>query len=291
MYELIRLAYTNMIINIIGRKTLFWAGMFVALNFLQAQENRNEKSGPEYEKVENEFPKDPDAIRILTYNVRHCRGVDGIIDYERITRIISDLDADFVCLQELDSMTQRSGKIDQVKLLGEMTGMHSYFGRAINYQGGKYGIGILSREEAEKTYNYALPGNEKRTVLVAEFPDFIVMSTHLDLEAKHRFESIQIITQKARLFDKETFIAGDFNEGDFSSDVFAELEKDWKLVSPTDNTCPTGNPDKSIDFVLTLKRARENNYKPSKTAVVYSLPNVNVSVASDHYPVFCDFFQ
>ena len=280
-----------MIINSSKRKTLLWVSMLIALSFLQAQENRHEKSAPENEMIENEFPKNPDAIRILTYNVRHCKGVDGIIDYERIARIISDLEADFVCLQELDSMTQRSGKIDQVKLLGDMTEMHSYFGKAINYQGGKYGIGILSREKAEKTYNYALPGNEKRTVLVAEFPNFIVMSTHLDLEAKYRLESIKIITQKARSFDKETFIAGDFNEGDFSSDVFSELKKDWKLVSVTDNTCPTGNPDKSIDFVLTLKRESKDTYKPSKSAVVYSLPNVNVSVASDHYPVFCDFLK
>ena len=248
-------------------------------------------AGKPFDKTEyeNECVKAPDAIRVLTYNVRHCRGMDERVDYERIGRIITDLEADFVCLQELDSMTQRTGHVHQLELLGEITGMHGYFGSAIHFQGGKYGVGILAREEAIKTYNYALPGNELRTVLIAEFPEFVVISTHLDLEETARLESIKIVTEKARSFDKATFLAGDFNESNFSGEVFQELNKDWELVSVADKTCPTNNPQESIDFVFSLKSAHTNKYKPSKSAVVYALPNVDVPVASDHFPVFCDF--
>lgn len=247
------------------------------------------KSGKEEE--ENVFIKDSDAVRILAYNVHHCRGMDGEINYERTARIISDLDADFVCLQELDSVTERSGGVNQVEILAKMTDMHASFGAAINFQGGAYGVGILSREEALQTANYPLPGNEARTFLVAEFSNFVVISTHLDLDEKYRLESIKIITEKARFIDKEIFMAGDFNESDFSGVVFSELKKDWKLVSVTDHTFPTGSPEISIDFVFSFKREAEAVYEPSNSSVVYSIPGVDVSVASDHYPVFCDFYR
>jgi len=127
------------------------------------------------EEKDHASGKDSGAVRILAYNVHHCSGMDEEINYERITRVISELDADFVCLQELDSVTQRSVGVNQIEELANITEMHASFGGAINFQGGAYGVGILSGEEALQTANYPLPGNEARTFLVAEFSSFVVI--------------------------------------------------------------------------------------------------------------------
>ena len=60
------------------------------------------------------FTKSERDFRLLSYNVRHCAGADLPIDYDKIANIIIDLDADFVCLQELDSVNSRSVGVDQI---------------------------------------------------------------------------------------------------------------------------------------------------------------------------------
>lgn len=227
------------------------------------------------------------GYRVLSYNVKHCEGTDAKTDYNRIASIINALDADVVCLQELDSMTTRS-PVAQVQVLGEKTGMKGYFRATISYQNGKYGIGLLSKTAPVKIHSYSLPGKEIRAVLIAEYANFIVMSTHLALQENNRIESVKILTEKARSFGKKAYLAGDFNESDRSGMVFRELDKDWTVASSTENTFSTTNPNKCIDFIFTLN-GEGYNYTVDKTAVVYALPEAKVSVASDHYPVYCDF--
>lgn len=233
------------------------------------------------------YEKNDDTKRLLCYNVRHCEGMDSVINYDRITGIIAALTPDYVCLQELDSATERSNFANQLKVMGEKLGMYSYFGPAINYSRGKYGVGILSKKPALKTYNIGLPGKEKRTLLIAEFSDFLVMSTHLDLVEENRIESARIVSEKVRSLNKKAFLAGDLNESDRNASMFREFEKDWKIVSSTLNTFPTRSPNKCIDFILEKKTM--NMYNITKTNVIYSLPNYDVSKASDHFPVFVDF--
>lgn len=225
--------------------------------------------------------------RLLCYNVRHCNGMDEVIYYDRIANIIAAFDADFVTLQELDSVTTRSNQVNQVSVLGQKLGMHSYFGAAIPYRGGKYGVGILTKEPALDTYVYSLPGTEKRALLVAEFSDFLIMSVHLDLTESNRVESVKLITDIVAKFNKKAYLAGDFNEDKLNGSMFTAFKKDWTIVSPVKNTFPTGTPTKCIDFIITYNKGGE--YNIDKGDVIYELPEVNVPVASDHYPLYVDF--
>jgi len=235
-----------------------------------------------------DFSKAHDAQRFLCYNVRHCEGVDSIINYERIANIISTLDADFVALQELDSATKRSNGIYQVKELGDMLGMHSYFGASIPYSEGKYGIGILSKKPAQKIHQYKLPGEEPRTFLIAEFEDFLIISVHLDLLESNRVESVGIITEKIKALNKKAYLAGDFNEDLVEGAMFTAFKKNWTIVSPNKNTYPTtGGRTKCIDFTLTYNPG--GKYEISKADVIYNLPGINVAVSSDHFPLYIDF--
>lgn len=239
---------------------------------------------------EPDFTKDAVSSRLLCYNVRHCEGIDNIINYDRITAVIDSLHPDVVCLQELDSVTTRSNQVNQVKTLGERSGMYNYFGSAIPFQSGKYGVGILSKEQAINIYHYSLPGTEeRRTALIAEFSTYIVICVHLSLTESDRIASVDILTQLAKTFNKKIYLAGDFNEPNRYGLVFTEFLKNWNQVSSIRNTFPTtGTPTECIDYVLTYK-SNIYTYETVKTNVVYNLPKINVANASDHFPIFVDF--
>lgn len=234
-----------------------------------------------------DFSKSQNSQRFLSYNVRHCEGMDNIINYDRIAKIISTLDADFVALQELDSVTTRSNGVNQIEQLGKKLGMHAYFGASIPFREGKYGIGILSKKPAQKIYQYPLPGKEPRTFLIAEFEDFLIVSVHLDLLEENRVESVKIITDKVKALNKKSYLAGDFNEDLVDGATFTEFKKNWTIVSPVKNTFPTGAPTKCIDFILTYNPG--GKYEIAKKDIIYNLPDINVEVSSDHFPLYIDF--
>ena len=55
------------------------------------------------------------SVRVLTYNIRHGEGMDGVYDLGRIAEIIRGAHPDVVALQEVDRGTERSGRADQVE--------------------------------------------------------------------------------------------------------------------------------------------------------------------------------
>jgi len=269
-------------------------GFAISLNCYSLQPNDSISIDSNKEDIDNkkdidnkEFIKAKGCIRLLSYNIKHCEGMDNVINYDRTASVIRSLNPDVVCLQELDSITSRCNDF-QVKVLGEKLGMHGYFGPAIPYKGGKYGLGILSNEIPVRIYHYSLPGVEKRTFMIAEFSNYIVICTHLDLNESNRVESVKIITQKAKEFTKRIYLAGDFNEENKKGSVFTEFSKNWEQVSLTNNTFPTGAPTKCIDYILTFKQ-KKSGFKIKNANVVYNLQNVNVSSVSDHYPIYIDF--
>ena len=108
-------------------------------------------------------------VRVLAYNVKHGRGNDGKVDLERTANVIRRLNPDVVALQEIDHKAERSGNVDEAKKLAELTGLrHHAFGRFFDFQGGEYGMAIISRYPLEDVTNLRLPdGAEPRTSLIA----------------------------------------------------------------------------------------------------------------------------
>ena len=112
---------------------------------------------------------DTDTLKILTYNVRNCKGLDNLTDFQRIADVIIRSDADCVALQELDSATQRLNHAVVLNELALRTGMFPTYHGSISYQGGKYGIGILTRDKPLRTEALVLPGKEEaRSLLIVE---------------------------------------------------------------------------------------------------------------------------
>lgn len=220
-------------------------------------------------------------LRIMTYNIRNGMGMDMKPDYKRTANVINQFHPDIVAVQEVDSVTNRSNKRFVLGELSDMTGMHYSYAPAINYDGGKYGIGLLSNEKPLHTQHIPLPGREEaRVLLIAEFEKFVFLVVHLSLTPEDQLTSIGIIEKELIKIKKPIFIAGDFNAYP-NSDIIKQLSKRFKVLTPPEKTYPADIPEECLDYIALDK----NTYKPKlfKNSFVINEPE-----ASDHRPVLLD---
>ena len=91
--------------------------------------------------------------------------------------------------------------------------MFGTYNASIDFQGGKYGIGILTKEKPVKTTSVSLPGREeKRSFLLVEMKDYVFCCTHLSLTEEDRMTSVEIINKITAAYKpKPVFLCGDFN--------------------------------------------------------------------------------
>ena len=68
-------------------------------------------------------------MRVVTYNIKHGRGNDDVVDLARTAAVLRSLTPDIIGLQEVDNRAERSGKVDEAEALGQALGMHHAFGR------------------------------------------------------------------------------------------------------------------------------------------------------------------
>ena len=123
--------------------------LFVIINCLSIIPNAvDAQPAGKVSNLSYQYDKPADGVlRVLSYNVRNCLGMDGKTDYDRVSSVIRSIHPKVVALQELDSVTTRSNSIDVLKVLADNCGMNYIYGASIPYRGGKYGIGILSSEK------------------------------------------------------------------------------------------------------------------------------------------------
>ena len=223
-----------------------------------------------------------DFVRLMTYNVRNANGLDGVRSFQRIANVINNASPDVVAIQEVDSVTGRSKQTDVLKEIAERTQMKCYFAPAIDYDGGKYGIGILSKVQPLRVKSLALPGREEqRALLIAEFEHYIFACAHLSLTEEDRMKSLETVCAEAKAVGKTFFLAGDYN--DFPDSGFiTELKKDFQILSNTNSpTFPADKPTDVIDYIIAAKQE-------TPAYVVRSVKVINEPVASDHRPIVLD---
>ncbi len=228
------------------------------------------------------FPQRENIHRLMTFNIHHCEGMDGKIDIERIGKLIIDINPEVVGLQEVDSVVGRSGNIDILKLLSDQTGMHATFGYSILLDSGKYGNGVLTREKPIAVKKITLPGaGEARTALIVELDKYVIVNTHLSLTNEERLESVKIITDAVKIYDKPVFLMGDLNATP-DSEPITFLQDKWQILSiPKQPTFPSVNPRSTIDYILGYT-AKGQTYAKYRAQVI------DEQVASDHRPLFVD---
>ncbi|MDR3194055.1 MAG: endonuclease/exonuclease/phosphatase family protein [Tannerella sp.] len=222
------------------------------------------------------------TVRVMSYNVRNAVGLDHVTDYRRIADVIADLSPDVVALQELDSVTNRSNRADVLARLADLTKMYAVYGASIPYDGGKYGIGILSKTPPQAWKRIPLPGREEaRSLLLVEFEEYVFCCTHFSLNEEDRQASVQVIDEAVKTYDKPVFLAGDINAVP-DSPVLEAFRKNWKILSDTRQfTFPADKPDRTIDYLMGYLAG----------GAVYSVWQTGVfpePEASDHRPLFAD---
>lgn len=220
-------------------------------------------------------PEQSFQIALMTYNVRHCAGMDLMVDYDRTAAVITEQQPDAVALQELDSMTGRSGQCYQLGELAERTHYYPVFGSAIDYDGGTYGVGILTREQPLSTKLIPLPGEEPRVLLVVELKDNVLACTHLDLEESERLASVPLIVEEAQRWQKPFLLAGDWNDT-LGSSLLQEMTQYFTILSCDDPTYPADEPKERIDYVASFKT------HPAEVLESHVIEEPN---ASDHRPI------
>lgn len=218
-------------------------------------------------------------VKLMSFNVRNTKGLDGMRDYQRVSNVIINCDPDVIAVQELDSMTRRSGGVDVLQEIASRTQMHHYYFPAIDFDGGKYGIGILSREIPQNVQGFNLPGREEeRALLIAEFEDYIFACTHLSLTEEDRIASLEVIKREASKSRKPFYLAGDFNDAP-DSPFMKDLLEGFDLISDGKKfTFPADNPDRTLDYIAVWKESAPKYAVESKVVV-------DEPMASDHRPV------
>ena len=233
---------------------------------------------PPYDNVQSRIFK----LRAMCYNIHNCTGNDDLYDEQRIADIINAANVEAVAVQEVDSVTTRH-PVDIMKNLGAKTGMYPTFGAAIDYKGGKYGVGVLTKQKPISYYTVPLPcSDEPRVLLVVELDNFYYCCTHFSLNAEYRTEAVNIIIEEAKKLNKPMILAGDFNakRDESSIQTLAEHFEIFEKNGPQ-NTFPASSPNREIDYICLYK----DNGAMAVVSESYVVPE---TVASDHRPIVID---
>ncbi|RPF85395.1 MAG: metallophosphoesterase [Roseibacillus sp. TMED18] len=225
-------------------------------------------------------------LRLVAYNIKHGRGMDNKVDLRRIASVLRKLKPDLVALQEIDHTCTRSGNVDQAAVLGDLLGMHHRFGTFMDFQGGQYGLAILSRLPIQKSIRHQLaPGAEPRCALEVtvqptdDSPLFSFVSIHNDW-TREAFRVAQVNDLIAGLKERKhpVILAGDFNAEPKAASL-ARLRASGFLILPkakNAKTFPSPSPRVEIDYFMTRGLRFVN---PPLTEVH------DERLASDHRPI------
>ena len=161
-------------------------------------------------------------FRIATYNVHKCRGVDGRVHPERIARVLEELHADIVCLQEVVSHEGGARADHQADYLAGRLGLTGAMGETRKHRGGVYGNLTLSRSDFKlvRPIDLTIGAREQRVALRTDIRlgghVLHIFNVHLGTAVRERRQ------QAMRLVDRDLLraidisgprmVLGDFNE-------------------------------------------------------------------------------
>ena len=229
----------------------------------------------------------PVEWRVASYNIHAGIGMDRAVDLERIAAVLAPLGADVIAVQEVDERVPRSGGVDQAATLAARLGMHYAYGPAMDFQGGRYGVALLSRHPITSREVIRLPdGHEPRVALAITVeregaPAVTFVGLHIDHVANDtlRFAQASALAAWLDAHASPWVLAGDFNDqpGSRTLDLFHDLALEARKPAAARLTFPSAEPTREIDFIFA---APPGEWRVSEARVI------DERVASDHRPVF-----
>ncbi len=244
-------------------------------------------------------PRPFTQIRLMTYNVHGCGGMDGRVSPRRVARVIAAQAPDIVALQEIDLGRRRSRTEDQAALIGRQLGMHAVFCPTITRGQEHYGHALFSRWPIEIVKRALLPHDPKgwwkepRAALwVKVWVDGTpvnLITTHLGLGRRERLLQMHTLLSEewlGRLRDDEAIIVcGDFNltPGSRPYGLMAQRLRDAQAARQGHrplNTFSSLRPFARLDHIFMSRRFDVANVVVPRSELT--------RVASDHLPLVAD---
>lgn len=215
-------------------------------------------------------------ISLMTYSVRHGKGLDGKTKVQRIAEEIAKTNADVVALQGIDRYMPRSGFQDQLKKLSKQLGMYSCFSPSVNLLVSQYGNAILSKYPiVKKEITFMRGTKERRSILMAKIQIdeavVTVINTHLGKSTNERMKQVPILLNTLNQYGQPSILAGDFNM-EMADSLMKPFNFHWQKIELQENH-PTFKNGKEIDHIFV-------NMSTESTSAW-----VQHSDASDHHPV------
>ncbi|MFY9555845.1 MAG: endonuclease/exonuclease/phosphatase family protein [Blastocatellia bacterium] len=235
-------------------------------------------------------------LRIATYNIHRCRGLDRRVRPARIIEVLREINADIIALQEVLSLRGGQREKDQATYIAQEMEMACAVGGTRIHRGAIYGNVVLSRLPMLETRNYdiSVRGREQRGCMRADINAngmglLHVFNVHLGtafLERRHQAQKLvnTVILNNEELTGNRIML-GDFNEwtrGLATRLLASHLKSaDVRMHLPRSKTYPGVLPFLHLDHIYfddSLLLERMTLHK-SRTALV----------ASDHLPLVADF--
>lgn len=237
------------------------------------------------------------SLRVVTYNVHKCRGLDRRVRPGRIVDVLGKIDADIIALQEVLSIKNGKRHEDQVRFIAEELGFHSAFGHNCWMKGGRYGNLLLTRFPIHVSRNYDISSRtrirEPRGCLRADVRldamTLHIFNVHLGTGYFERRNQAHRLIRE-RILDHHDvhgprIVLGDFNEwtrGSASQILNALFETaDIRQHLKRSRTYPGLLPILHLDHIY---------FDPALRLEKLTLcRNRTALIASDHLPLVADF--
>lgn len=239
-------------------------------------------------------------LRVMSYNIHVGIGMDKKLDLRRIADVIKLYGCDLVGLQEVDRGVERTGRVDEIKELARLTGMDYAFAHNLDYQGGQYGVAILSRYPilAIDHRRYANTRERERRGFIrieveVKGRRLNFVTTHLDYQhADGRLFEARQMLDALKDVRGPLIVTGDFNE-EPPGQVYelmsgAGFADGWRRARgpsaefPGDGaTYPADKPTKRIDYIF-YRGLGEDRPPAADEDASQVVPD---TLASDHRPL------
>jgi endonuclease/exonuclease/phosphatase family metal-dependent hydrolase len=237
-----------------------------------------------------------ERLRIVTYNVHKCKGIDGRLRPSRIVGVLREIDADVIALQEVVSVEDGRPEEHQASYIATQLGYHYTIGENRRISGAIYGNVVLSRHPLAcvRNHDISVRGRERRGCLHTDVQlpagdTLHVFNVHLGtsfLERRHqgrRLIDYEILRNKELRGPR--IMLGDFNEwtpGLTSRLLAAHLKSvDVRERVRRSTTFPGVFPFLSLDHIYYDDRLRLEELIVHRTRLAL--------VASDHLPLVAEF--
>ncbi len=264
-----------------GLQRFVWTVVILSVSFIGGSSANFKSPAPSAERT----------LRVMTYNIHVGIGMDKKTDLKRIAGVINHEHPDLVGLQEVDRGVERTQRVDEIAEIAKLTRMEYAFAYNLHYQGGQYGVAILSRFPI-MAIDHRRYGNtrekERRGMIRVEVAvngkTINFVTTHLDYQYEDGrvFEAEQLLKALEEV-KGPLIVVGDFNDLPLAAAyqrLVAEFRDAWtdSHANGEGLSYPADKPVKRIDYIF---YRTSDSVRARKAWIVDTL-------ASDHLPVVAE---